>query len=1846
MKNLLNRGRTKIQSCIGLCILCILSHLNVLAQGDQTKITVSTNSSGGTTGAWLHLPGDYNSTSEKYPLVIFFHGIGERGTNLDVVLNQGLPKAIANGAKMDFVVNGKTEKLITVCPQNPDNGWTKPAMVDAILKDIISKYRIDENRIYLTGLSAGGFAVWGYVAANMTYSSKIAAIVPVSAAPIDDPSGLCNIAQNNVAVWTLCGDQDSFYGTTLDYIDRINACNPKTAPKLTTYAGMGHSSAVWDRAYSADHTYLNPNIYEWMLGFSRAGSTTPTNQSPVANSGGSATVTLPANSLVLDASASSDADGSIVSFAWKQTGGPNTASISNANTSKATASGLIAGTYTFSVTVTDDDGATATASKTVTVNAASNQAPIANAGQNISLQLPTASTTLNGSGSSDPDGSISKYAWQQVSGPNTSAIASPNSASTNISGLIAGTYLYSLTVTDNQSKTATANVSVTVAEATTQPGSCDCDFEFGPDSDGGIYVDLSSRGVQPGDRVCIKAGKYKYIQFFNFSGTAAQPITFINCGGQVFVGDGGNYGINFNNAKFFKITGTGTTDKYGFVVSTTGTYLSSGFAAGKGCSDYEVDHIEISHAEAGMLCKVNPDCDPNNWYPNFEIRNIKFHDLYIHDVLGEGMYIGNTAQNGMEVTCDGVTKMIPPPRIYNVEIYNCITNNTGWDGIQLSAAPEGAYIHDNYVSNYGLENKGSQQAGIIFGGESVGSVYNNIVEKGTGNGMQIFGGDLVKVYNNLVIDAGFDGTSAGQDAILVDDKPTNYLYKGIRVYMFNNTVIRSGRAGIAFFNSKGTVGKGNLFYNNLVVAPGAGTSSSAYINISNTVDYTSGNNLNIANIADAKFVNAGGNDFHLTASSPAVDKGYNAATYGVNIDLDNNARPSGSAFDIGAYEFVSGSTPVNKPPVANAGGAITITLPDESVTLDGSASSDPDGTIKAFAWKQVSGPGTATIASPAANKTLVSKLVEGTYTFSLTVTDDDNASNTVEVKVTVNPAANKAPVANAGSDQTITLPTNTVTLDAVSSTDADGFIQTFSWQQISGPSTATFSLPNASKTPVYSLTVGTYVFEVTVTDNDGATAKDQVSVTVNPAVNKAPIANAGTDITITLPTNTASLNGEASQDQDGTVESYLWSQVAGPNTATFENKQAALTAISGLVEGTYSFQLIVTDNGGAKDTADVNVTVKPEPNKVPVADAGNDITITLPAASTTLDGSKSYDADGNIQSYTWKKVSGPSYAIANPNSAKTLISNLSAGTYVFELTVADDKGATAKDQVTVTVQSSQNTAPVANAGDDKSITLPTNSINLNGTASTDSDGSIVSYSWNKISGGNAYIVQTTAAQTAVTGLEAGTYVFELTVKDDDGATASDKVSVTVLPATNQAPVANAGADQSISLPTNSVTLNADQSSDSDGSILSYSWTKVSGGNAYINAPNSVSTSVTGLTTGTYVFELTVTDNNGATAKDQVKITVQAAANQAPVAKAGNDITITLPTNSTTLNGSQSNDPDGTIASYAWRKVSGGAVNIATPNAAVTSINGLVEGTYVFELTVKDNNGAIATDNITVVVKAVSNQAPVANAGSDQSITLPNNSVTLNGTASSDPDGSIVSYSWVKISGAAITISSPSNASTQVSGLAEGEYIFELTVKDNNGASSKDQVKVTVNAVANKPPVSIPGANITISLSEASASLDGTASYDPDGSIVKYEWTILEGDPSAIISTPTAAKASINFTKVGKYTVELAVTDNGNLVAKNTIVVEVLNLDNTLEVNLFPNPAVEYIRLQIKTHTIKDATLWIYDNKGVPVIKQVIGSASDNWQGQVDVSALPAGMYFVHIVGAEGLQYKTKFVKVK
>jgi hypothetical protein len=193
--------------------------------------------------------------------------------------------------------------------------------------------------------------------------------------------------------------------------------------------------------------------------------------------------------------------------------------------------------------------------------------------------------------------------------------------------------------------------------------------------------------------------------------------------------------------------------------------------------------------------------------------------------------------------------------------------------------------------------------------------------------------------------------------------------------------------------------------------------------------------------------------------------------------------------------YPAGKQPLNRPPVSNAGEDTQITLPTDSVVLDGNNSGDPEGKNLEYQWQKVSGPAGSVLSGGSNVLVKVTGLVEGIYDFELKVTDDLGATHLDSVKIIVVPPANQMPVANAGPDQVVTLPLP-VTLSG-SGSDPDGNISSYSWTKITGPLAYTFSETNIASPIVSNLSAGIYEFELKVTDNNGGIDKDTVKATIN-----------------------------------------------------------------------------------------------------------------------------------------------------------------------------------------------------------------------------------------------------------------------------------------------------------------------------------------------------------------------------------------------------------------------------------------------------------------------------------------------------------------------------------------------------------------------------------------------------------------------------------------------------------------------------------------------------------------------------------------------------------------------------
>lgn len=1749
-----------------LTILCQAA----LAQNQTAKVTPN--------GIWYYeyLPPDYNSNNNKYPVVFFFHGLGERGdteADLPAVAKNGPPKHVKNGYKFPFIL---------ISPQLKKNktGWPNSYM-DQVIEHCKTYLRIDLSRLYITGLSLGGGGSWGYTQ-DAVLGQKVAAAAIVCGSS-NNTGKACSFGLTNLPVWAFHGDADGTVSVnkSIRMVDAINNCNPAPNPlaKLTIYPGVGHNS--WDRAYLTDNSLHTPNLYQWLLQFRNDGI--------VVNAGDDKTVNLPTTTTTLTGTASIP-NGTITSWAWTKVNGP-AASMSNASTPTLSLTNLVAGVYTFRLTVTASNGETAQDDVVLTV-VQTNLPPVANAGPDISLTLPTNSFTITGTGS-DSDGSVASYLWTKVSGP-SATLGGTTTSRLALSNLVEGTYVFAFRVTDNSGATAEDRVTVVVnpPEVNEPPTA-----QAGPDRTINLpqsTTTITGTGSDPDGSIASYQWEKVSGPNVTMAGAASATLSLSNLQAGVYVfrfrvtDNGGAVDTDEITVTVLAANQTPVANAGDDIDLTLPINSTNLIGSGS-----DADGSIVSYAWTRVS---GPSAPP--------IVNASSATASVSGLL-EGTYVFRlTVEDDRGATAiDEVSVVVNPEIANSAPVANAGGNKTiNLPTTSTSLIGSGS-DSDGSIASYAWTKLSGPAATMTNTSSStlllanlVAGVYEFqlvVTDDDGATASDIATVTVIAANQSPVANAGSDfsvilpTSSTTLDGSGFDPDGSIESYEWVLVSGPSTPVIENPANASTSISD---LVEGDYTFQ-LTVTDNSGSTSSDEITVS---VLASGTNAPPRVSAGAdRTIQLPENSTELTAN--AFDEDGTISTYEWELISGGAHTLSGEAtatlevsdMEAGSYVFRitvtddDGATAsdeiavtvqpelVNQSPVANAGNNRIITLPMSSGTINGSGS-DPDGTIESYLWEKVSGP-TVTMSNEDTPDLEIDDLVEGVYVFQLTVTDDKGATDSDQVQVTVT-AQNQNPVADAGTDISINLPDDFTTLNGTAS-DSDGTIASYAWSQVSGPSTAAIATPSQASTEVTDLQEGTYVFNLLVTDDDGGTANDQVKVIVN-SVNLAPSVTINTNRNITFPLNKTTFTATGT-DTDGTIASYVWTQVSGPATATLTNDMTPTVTVTVEVAGTYWFRVTVTDNEGATAFAESRLIVnEANVNQPPTANAGTNKTITLPMNAINLEGSGS-DPDGSIATYQWSKVSGPAATITNANTPTVSLSNLVEGTYVMRLTVTDNRGATATASVSVSVLAAVvNVPPVAEAGPNRTLTLPVNSTNITGSGS-DTDGTIVTYTWTKVSGPAVTMSNTSLATVSLADLVEGTYVFRLTVTDDKGATAKDEMTLTVNAETaNQAPIANAGTDRTTTLPHNSLEITG-SGSDADGSIASYAWSKVSGPSVTMGGQSTATLALSNLLEGSYVFRLTVTDDDGAKATDDVKVTVfPATTNQSPVADAGSDQIITLPRDHTTLLGSGS-DSDGTVTTYEWQKVSGPAATLENAATPTLTVSAMVSGTYVFRLTVTDDQGAIDSDDVKVTVNPEdTNEAPVAHAGPDQTITLPTTITTLDGSGS-DSDGTITAYSWIKVSGPTVTLSQADQPSASLSNLVEGSYVFRLEVTDDDGAKDTDDITITVlPADVNKIPVVHAGTDVTIFEPATSVSLEGTAS-DSDGSIATVSWT-QEAGGAAAIATPNTLFTSVTGLAVGSYRFRLTVTDDDGASAFDEIIVTVneANTNQPPVANAGPNRTVK------------------------------------------------------------------------
>ncbi|MDF7826633.1 DUF5060 domain-containing protein [Pontiellaceae bacterium B12227] len=482
-----------------------------------------------------------------------------------------------------------------------------------------------------------------------------------------------------------------------------------------------------------------------------------------------------------------------------------------------------------------------------------------------------------------------------------------------------------------------------------------------------------------------------------------------------------------------------------------------------------------------------------------------------------------------------------------------------------------------------------------------------------------------------------------------------------------------------------------------------------------------------------------------------------------------------------------GEGSVSIVPSVNAGQDTFIRLPTAQIILNGIAS-DQDGTIASYLWTQETGPNTATLSGAATADLTASNLVEGIYEFKLTSTDNDGGtgSDTVQV-VVIDPVNAVDPTANAGSDKSIQLPVNSVIMNGAAGDDSPF---TIAWTQTAGPGSASLSGAATATLTASGLVEGDYTFRMTVTDIEGNTATDSVSVKVFPLGEEGAWV-AQNDIVVIEAEHgdlvSSWIARPASYVSDPTMAGSLgdgWLEWTG---AQYSGNTKTEAQVNGII--TYKFKITTAGDYFFRWRTK-------QYDDVASGDAGNDTFVSL-NSGTPVSGYQDFGQFHKVwvqsqDAWSWRTTFEPVHG--THYSDNNVRRHYEPGIHTIKLAARSpghsiDRMVIFKTSHTFNQTTFENypespregSGPLVNAGADQTIYVPDSTVTLTGSAEPVDETTITGYEWNQISGPNTATMSSyTSAIQNLSGLVEGSYVFELTAFDSNTNSGSDRVSIEVV----------------------------------------------------------------------------------------------------------------------------------------------------------------------------------------------------------------------------------------------------------------------------------------------------------------------------------------------------------------------------------------------------------------------------------------------------------------------------------
>lgn len=797
-------------------------------------------------------------------------------------------------------------------------------------------------------------------------------------------------------------------------------------------------------------------------------------------------------------------------------------------------------------------------------------------------------------------------------------------------------------------------------------------------------------------------------------------------------------------------------------------------------------------------------------------------------------------------------------------------------------------------------------------------------------------------------------------------------------------------------------------------------------------------------------------------------------------DLNLNAlipEPAGYFPD---YWYFPQTVTVNIPPISRLTTSKTVISPYEQITLSAEGSYDRDGKPLNYTWFVNGTERGSGIQFTFSDSLSRSSAISVRVSNGGQLANCSNSQKQVMMRVNAQPRAEiEGPdIISTGVEQEYKV---------INARDADGDSLSFFWEE-----TQFDDNPTGPAVTVVHEQAGNYKLSLRVSDNTNTSNADFLTIKEY-TVNASPVAVIQAPEKV-APNQEFQLSSTSSSDSNNPQLSFRWF-IDGEEISTDPSFTHQIAE-----PGIYDIRLVADDMLGlANSVSESTQTIRVNQNPVPV--------ITAPAAISTsfisFSADSSFSVSRDSATFTWDFGDGNTATGPNPSHAYQ-----QAGTYTVTLEINDGQQLPNSLQRT-TKEIIVNAFPIARF-ELPEVIAPGEAIPLDGTPSTDPDGSINQYSW--FVNGEPYAE---GIQQELTLPEAGIYSITLEVTDDSGfdnARASHSQELLV----NTPPVPKWTTSPKILTPDTAIVFSAAKSFDPDGTIASYKW-EFEDGSVY----EGEEITHTFKKSGTISFNLTVTDETGVANADTT-LQTSAEVNYPPYI-----VTETLVRSNTlkaTLDATQSYDLDNDPLSFEWTLPDGSKWNEAS-----FSWEAPETGVHIVALQVDDGQGlpnSISEELIRVII----NQ-PVQAVVDSMIASCTGQTVLFNSSRSYDPDNDPFKVSWDFGDG---TTSQQANPSY----VYDTPGVFEATLRMNDGFSDEETIAKIPVIIEGSPVARMNISDTTICVNSP-LELDGTSSTDPSGSLPALTWDLGDGE------TKTGPKIRHVFTEAGEYKVALTVEGSGS-----------------------------------------------------------------------------------------------------